>query len=60
MTEINQEALRMVKAAHQRYRELVEASRLVESSKQTYLLHSEHFVRWLEGDFTPGANVGRR
>ena len=36
MAEINPEALRAMKAAHQRYRETVEGSRLQESAKKTY------------------------
>ena len=30
---------------------------LTRSSKDTYLLHARHFVRWLKDDFKPGANV---
>ena len=60
MAEINPDALRVVKTAHQRYQDEVEASMLQDSSKQTYLLHSEQFIRWLEGQFTPGAKVRRQ
>ncbi|MDO8749789.1 MAG: hypothetical protein Q7K03_01400 [Dehalococcoidia bacterium] len=57
MAEINPDALRLVKAAWERYQEQVEASRLQPSAKRTYLLHSKNFVRWLEGDFTPGGTL---
>ena len=60
MAELNTDALRMVKEAHQRFRALVQASPLQSSSKNTYLLHSENFIRCLEGEFTPGANARQR
>ncbi len=57
MPKINPQALQQVEAALDRYREEVEATRLRPSSKWTYLLHAEHFVRWLSDDFEPGVNV---
>ena len=57
MAEINPEALRLVEAAWERYQQEVEASRLKPSAKRTYLLHSKNFVRWLDGDFTPGGTL---
>ena len=40
-----------------RYKREVEATSLRDASKRTYLLHSWNFVRWVKGDFEPGANV---
>ena len=37
------------------YRFEVESSDLPESSKETYVLHAEQFVRWMAGDFRPGS-----
>lgn len=53
--QISIAALSEVMEALERYREEVNATTLREPSKQTYLLHAEHFVRWLEGDFKPGS-----
>jgi hypothetical protein len=56
-TEISAEALHQIEEALRRYRVKVEASRLTNTSKHTYILHAEHFVRWLKGDFEPGGRV---
>ena len=57
MAEINPQELLSVKSALARYETEVKASKLQSSAKKTYLLHAEHFVRWLEGDFTPGGSL---
>ena len=36
------------------YRFEVESSDMTYAAKETYLLHAEQFVRWMEGDFKPG------
>lgn len=46
-----------VREAFEDYRAEVEASNLAPASKGTYLRHAETFVRWIEGDFVPGAQV---
>ena len=46
-----------VREAFEDYRAEVEASNLAQASKATYLRHAETFVRWVEGDFQPGARV---
>lgn len=33
----------------------VEAADLAPDTRRTYIRHSSTFVRWLAGDFTPGA-----
>lgn len=58
MQRVSQPCLKQVREALETYAEKVEASKLSPSTKQTYLRHAETFVRWLEGDFEPGANVG--
>ncbi len=52
--KISIEALREVKDALERYKTLIEGTTLAEKSKHTYVLHAEHFVRWLDDDFEPG------
>ena len=54
MSEIKLEALREVKAAFERYQAEVAASNVLDMTKQTYTLYVMNFIRWLEGDFTPG------
>ena len=46
-----------VREAFEDYRAEIEASNLAPASKATYLRHAETFVRWVEGDFQPGARV---
>ena len=53
-------ALASVRGLLETYREEVEATAMTETSKKTYLLHAENFVRWREGDFTPGDRVKSR
>jgi hypothetical protein len=44
-----------VYAALRKYEAEVERAGLEDTTKRTYLLHARNFVRWLDGDFTPGA-----
>jgi hypothetical protein len=44
-----------IEAALHKYRQDIEATNLTRTTKNTYLLHSENFVRWLEGKFEPGS-----
>ena len=60
MPKIGQAALREVQDALERYKEVVEATEMTPTSKNTYLLHAEQFVRWLSDDFAPGIRVRRR
>jgi len=57
MFEIDRGALDEVETAFQRYKAAVEASALQSSTKRTYLLHSENFIRWLRGEFKPGRTL---
>jgi hypothetical protein len=58
MPKVSLEALREVQQALERYEAEVEATNLTEDSKQTYLGHTRHFVRWLNDDFIPGEKTG--
>ena len=66
MPKVNTEVLKSVQEALERYKETVSDTALspcyppaLDSprSKETYLLHAEHFVRWLADDFEPGATL---
>ena len=54
MPKINNDALRQVQEALDRYEKEVNAKPLAPSSRKTYILHAWHFVRWLNDDFEPG------
>jgi hypothetical protein len=54
MAEISQCQLSAVEEVFRRYTEVVNDLKLRDSSKRTYLLHADQFVRWLAGRFTPG------
>jgi hypothetical protein len=55
--EVTRPVLTDIQNALERYRLEVEASRLTEETKRTYLLHAKNFVRWLADDFTPGSTL---
>ncbi len=57
MAEIGPEALAEVEAALERFEIEVERSKLSKDSQQTYSSHARQFVRWLEGNFTPGGTL---
>ncbi len=56
---ITREALEEVQRALAVYEELLaslEQTRVIkESTRQTYMVHSDNFVRWMRGEFDPGA-----
>ena len=51
------EGVEAVEAALKRYEKEIRASKLQINAQQTYLLHAKNFVRWLKGEFTPGATL---
>ena len=57
MPKITRDVLRQVQDALEQYEEEVEASSMTRSTKDTYLRHAWHFVRWLDDDFVPGATL---
>ncbi len=57
MAKISQQALSEVKGAYQVYEKEVQASKLRQTTKKTYLDHSYNFIRWLDGRFIPGDNI---
>jgi hypothetical protein len=55
LTRVSSEALQEIEAALREYEEEVESSNMSPAMQHTYLLHSEKIVRWLKGEFVPGA-----
>ena len=60
MPQIRAEVLRAAEEALEQYEEDVERSPLTRNTKDTYLLHARNFVRWMKGEFEPGATLRRR
>ena len=57
MPKINAEALKAVKGALSKYADEINGTNLRPNSKETYILHADNFVRWLEDDFEPGGTL---
>ena len=58
MLKISASALAEIEQAPVQYEREVDESNMTDSTKKTYKLHPNHFVRWLTGDFEPGVRVG--
>lgn len=56
--KVSKQTLQEVQEAFRRWEQEVGATKLQPSTKKTYIGHPRHFVRWLAGDFTPGARTG--
>jgi hypothetical protein len=54
------EAFREIRDALDRYEQAVSETDCTDSTKQTYILHAQHFVRWLNDDFEPGRTLDGR
>ena len=59
MPEVSQDSLAQVLRALESYESEVNAAPLTRSTKHTYILHADHFVRWLQDDFEPGSTKKR-
>ncbi len=59
MSRVDRELLIALDGLLHQYENAVEDARwrglLSDKTAQTYVLHSTNFVRWLKGDFVPGA-----
>ena len=60
MPKISQDCLTQVLRAMERYEEEVNATTMTRSTKHTYILHADQFVRWLNDEFEPGSTKKRR
>ncbi len=52
--KISPQTYKEVAEAFEKYETEVSKSNLEPQTKQTYLLHSKNFVRWLANEFEPG------
>ena len=59
VARISSSALKEVQNALKAYETEVNETNLASNTRATYLLHADHFVRWLAYDFTPGERAGR-
>lgn len=57
LAQLEPERLLAVREAYERYSQVVTESRLAQNTKNTYLLHSGNFVKWLAGEFFPGERL---
>ena len=48
------------RATLEEYKKAVGATGMTSTSKYTYTLHVDHFIRWLDDDLEPGERVKRR
>ena len=56
MPKVSQKSIAEILRALERYEAEVNVAPLTRSTKHTYILHADHFVRWLQDDFEPGSN----
>lgn len=49
------DVLKQVEEAYKVYEREVDSSGMKVSAKNTYLLHVRQFIKWMKGDFQPGA-----
>jgi len=59
VARISSSALKEVQDALKAYEAEVNETNLASTTRATYLLHADHFVRWLAYDFTPGERAVR-
>ena len=57
VVQLDPDSLAAVRAALDRYVTVVTTSGLAQNTKNTYLLHSGNFVKWLSGEFFPGERL---
>ncbi|MBE9463858.1 hypothetical protein ACFP1I_08330 [Dyadobacter subterraneus] len=53
------ETLRRLKELHSNYRLEIETCGIKPLSRKIYISHSANFIRWIAGEFEPGAAVKR-
>ena len=54
MAKVRRATLEEVKIVFEEYKKAVGATGMTSTSKYTYTLHVDHFIRWLDDDFEPG------
>lgn len=48
-----------IRQLHKQYATEIDRSNLKPLSAKVYKMHSENFIRWIEGDFQPGERTMR-
>ena len=51
--------LRLLKELHAKYQLEIESCGIKPLSRKIYISHSANFIRWIAGEFKPGAAVKR-
>ncbi len=57
MPKANYQVIQAVEAVLEEYKQEISSCALQPSTKATYIIHAENFVRWLKDDFKPGSRV---
>ncbi len=57
---ISYKALAEVEQAYADYKQVVETSGMALTSRKTYIIHADQFVRWLKREFQPGVHAVNR
>lgn len=57
MTKIDDATMKEIERLLDEYRRVLSNSPLSLTTKNSYRVHAEYFVRWLADDFEPGAMV---
>ena len=57
--KVRVETFHTIQRALEEYKREVEGANLAPTTKATYILHADHFVRWLKDDFEPGGTLRR-
>lgn len=55
--KVSPELLKQLNELLDTYTQDVKSAGLEPSTEKTYLLHADHFVRWCNGEFVPGARL---
>ena len=55
---VSRDALAEVEQAYVEYKQVVEPSGMALTSRKTYVIHADQFVRWLRREFQPGVHAG--
>ena len=55
MAKVDDKTMAEIKRLLDEYRGVLRASRLSLDTQNSYRVHAEYFVRWLDNDFEPGA-----
>ena len=56
----SRDALAEVEQAYVEYKQVVETSGMALTSRKTYIIHADQFVRWLKREFQPGVHTVNR